>query len=79
MRQQLATCTFQLSIYKKLSQKLRQEVVQAKDDLAMAKMHHLNALNALRREADVMKQQLTDSLSGTGVTVRYNTFFPVSR
>jgi len=40
MRQQLATCNFQLSIYKKLSQKLRQEVVQAKDELTMAKMHH---------------------------------------
>ena len=70
-RQRNQVNEFQLEIYKKLSQKLRQEVVKATDDLMMAKMRHLSELNALRKEAEVRETVLAEALSDTGMEVRW--------
>lgn len=69
MRQQIATCTFQLEVYKKLSQKLRQEVVVARDELAMARMNHLSELATLRKEATNRELLLEQSLASSGMGV----------
>ena len=76
VRHRISTVTFQLEIYKKLSQKLRQEVVVARDALATAKMQHLAHLNVFRKEASIRELQLEDSLAESGMAVRYHSCSP---
>lgn len=61
--------SFQLDVYRKLSRQLRQEVVATRDAAAMARIHHLGAMQSLKREANTRELELENTLAEARVGV----------